>query len=73
MNISNVAANCDGKIKRVEPEIVSLQTTGSSLRALLRVYKPMEGTVKARLRSVFTRTIEELDACFIVIAKALAK
>jgi len=49
MNISNVAANCDGKIKRVEPEIVSLQTTGSSLRALLRVYKPMEGSVKARL------------------------
>jgi len=27
MNISNVAVNCDGKIRRVEPEIVSHQST----------------------------------------------
>jgi len=27
MNISNVAANCDGEIRRVEPEIVSHQST----------------------------------------------
>ena len=27
MNISNVAANCDGEIRRVEPEVVSHQST----------------------------------------------
>ena len=30
MNISNVAAVCDGKIRRVEPEVVSQQSTPGS-------------------------------------------